>query len=257
MTAPFRSKEDFIEDGDWLGGGEDYSNYTGPVTPGKPGSYSSTPPALGEITDPGEFNNHPIYGAAAMAVDPAWPTDTWVFTSAGSPDDFCWLWDGSTWVTLFIEPGEPGTWSVRPAPANLSALRSDPVYGTAQSTKLAALGWEFNLGDWMVLGDSSQCHWDGDSWEAGPYYGTGPWIFSLVPDRIEFDGGPRTITINGQNFTPASTITLSSNAHPSTYVNPITITFVFDPGGVLATLGVEVHDGGNTSNGINLIVQDS
>ncbi len=65
-----------------------------------------------------------------------------------------------------VVAGAPGTFT--PAgctiPANLAALKADPVVGDAGTAKPSAAWTE---GQYVALGDASQASWDGTAWVSG------------------------------------------------------------------------------------------
>lgn len=65
-----------------------------------------------------------------------------------------------------VTAGTPGAFvpSNATLPANLTALKADPVVGDAGTSKPSA-AW--TAGQWVVLGDSSEAHWDGTAWQSG------------------------------------------------------------------------------------------
>ena len=80
-------------------------------------------------------------------------------------------WNGTEWlagavpiVITDIDGDAPAkiTPSIATPPADLTALKAEPIVGTANYHKPAWLG-----GEYLVLGDGSFCHWDGNDWVAG------------------------------------------------------------------------------------------
>lgn len=65
-----------------------------------------------------------------------------------------------------VTAGTPGSFQPSDAtlPANLTALKADPVVGDTGTSKPSA-AW--TTGQWVVLGDASEAHWDGTAWAAG------------------------------------------------------------------------------------------
>lgn len=65
-----------------------------------------------------------------------------------------------------VMSGAPGSFTPSGAlpPANLAALKADPVVGDAGTAK-PTTAWV--TGDYVVLGDASQAYWDGAAWMAG------------------------------------------------------------------------------------------
>lgn len=64
-----------------------------------------------------------------------------------------------------VTAGTPGSFTPSgTAPDDLAALKADPVVGDAGSSKPGA-AW--TTGQYIVLGDSSQAHWNGTAWVTG------------------------------------------------------------------------------------------
>jgi hypothetical protein len=65
-----------------------------------------------------------------------------------------------------VTPGTPGAFTPANAdlPDNLAALKADPVVGdTGSNAPVAA----WTTGQFVILGDASQAHWDGSAWLVG------------------------------------------------------------------------------------------
>lgn len=80
------------------------------------------------------------------------------YTDVAPPTPSCDCTSSGTAATG-ATAGEPGTWTPADsyAPANLAALTGVTATPTAAWT----------TGEYVVLEDATQAHWDGDSWEAG------------------------------------------------------------------------------------------
>jgi hypothetical protein len=67
-----------------------------------------------------------------------------------------------------VVAGTPGSFQPPGAapPADLAALKADPVVGDAGSAKPAATPW--TTGQYVDLGDASKASWGGTAWAAGP-----------------------------------------------------------------------------------------
>lgn len=65
-----------------------------------------------------------------------------------------------------VTAGSPGSFTPGNAtlPANLAALKADPVVGDAGTSKPGAT---WTTGQYVVLGDASQAHWNGTAWAVG------------------------------------------------------------------------------------------
>jgi hypothetical protein len=109
-----------------------------------------------EITKPSvccnEYTNMPTLSAPKMT----WGT---VPPTSGNPGD---LWistpSGNAIVIPTIVPGVPG--SVTPPPANLAQMRL-----LGQQHQVTGQPW--TVGQYVVLGDTTRCHWDGYQWAPG------------------------------------------------------------------------------------------
>lgn len=87
-------------------------------------------------------------------------------------------WDESYPPSLFVPPappvipvtgvtaGAPGAFAPGNAtlPADIAAVRADPVVGTAGTSKPGA-AWL--TGEYVVLGNASHAYWDGATWQTG------------------------------------------------------------------------------------------
>lgn len=102
--------------------------------------------------------------AARLTADAAWPITELIMpiklggkTVIGST--------GTVAVTG-VTAGTPGSFQPTGAtlPADLAALRADPVVGTTGSSK-PTTAW--TTGQYVALGDGSHAFWDADSWEVG------------------------------------------------------------------------------------------
>jgi hypothetical protein len=88
------------------------------------------------------------------------------------------MWDESYPPSIFVPPvppvipvtgvvaGTPGAFAPANAtiPADIVALRSDPVVGDAGTNKPGA-AW--TTGQYVVLGNNAHTYWDGTTWQAG------------------------------------------------------------------------------------------
>jgi len=81
-------------------------------------------------------------------------------------------WDGTTWQQgaapglTSVTGGTPGSFSPagQAPPADLTTLKADAVIGDAGTSKP---GNAWTTGQYVVLGDKSQAHWDGNAWVVG------------------------------------------------------------------------------------------
>lgn len=66
-----------------------------------------------------------------------------------------------------VTAGTPGSFTPAgaTAPANLAALKADPVVGDAGTAKPTSTPW--TTGQYIVLGDASNAHWSGTAWVTG------------------------------------------------------------------------------------------
>jgi hypothetical protein len=73
---------------------------------------------------------------------------------------------GATVAITGVSAGTPGAFAPGGAtlPANLSALKADPVVGDAGTSKP---GTAWTTGQWVNLGDGSHAYWNGTAWAVG------------------------------------------------------------------------------------------
>jgi hypothetical protein len=135
------------------------------VTAGSPGSFGgpgtsapTTPANLAALKADAEI------GTVGYAPHAAWTAGQYVVLGDGSRA----YWNGSDWVAADmtgVNAGSPGAFT--PAwvalPANITALRADPVVGTAAKTGNAS----WTVGQYVVLANAAEVHWDGTAWTTG------------------------------------------------------------------------------------------
>jgi hypothetical protein len=98
--------------------------------------------------------------AARLTTDVAWPI-TYLTLPVKLGGDVVIGSGAITGVTA----GTPGSFTPAGSePANLAALKADPVVGDAGTSK-PSTAW--TTGQHVLLGDASQAHWDGTAWVVG------------------------------------------------------------------------------------------
>lgn len=140
----------------WAAGPVPFAEATG-VTPGSPGSFTPEGAAPPESL------------AAIRAAGALGETDPWAegeYVVLGSDEEV--FWDGDSWEkgraprteVTGVTAGTPGSFTPAWAtiPADLAELQALGDLGETTA---------WSAGESVVLGDESEAHWDGDSWEEG------------------------------------------------------------------------------------------
>lgn len=142
-----------------------YNLNTVSVTAGTPGSFAgpgTSAPAL--PANLAALKADTEIGTVGYAPHAVWTVGQYVVLGDGSRA----YWSGSDWVAADITgvtAGAPGAFT--PAwvalPANITALRADAVVGT--TAKVGNPTW--TVGQYVVLANAAEVHWDGTAWTTG------------------------------------------------------------------------------------------